>query len=182
METQTETEQQTYQSIAVVVAAAVVVLMTTFVGVAAAQFKEKPDENGNYCWSMTPFDDEIRFQVTPIGPPTIRFYGIWAIWLGNGQYFRQGGGHAEPNHDGKRVSVRFVFYNHDDYGYGNIIGQFAASIDRSTRKGPWTVSIAGTRSATPAMVEGVLEPKPCSQFGTAPPGESPNLALPLPED
>jgi hypothetical protein len=86
-------EQQTYQGIVAVVTAAVVVLMTTFVGVADAQFKEKPDPNGNYCWSMTPFEDELLFQVTPIGPPTIGFYSIWAMWLGNGHYFRQGGGH-----------------------------------------------------------------------------------------
>jgi hypothetical protein len=182
MKTQGEMEQQTYQGIGVVVAAAVAVLMTTFVAVADAQFKEKPDPNGNYCWGMTPFEDELLFQVTPVGPPTIGFYSIWARWLGNGHYSRQGGGHIQPSHNGQRMSVSFVFYNHDDYGLGNIIGQFAASIHVSTRKGPWTVSIAGTRSATPAMVTGFLVPKPCSQFGTTPPGDPPNLALSIPED
>jgi hypothetical protein len=42
--------------------------------------------------------------------------------------------------------------------------------------------IAGTRSATPTRVTGFLVPKPCSQFGTMPPSDSPNLALSLPED
>jgi hypothetical protein len=182
METHTETVPGAFQGRTVVVAAAVAVLMTMCRGMADAQFTGRPDPNGNYCWRMTPFEDEIWFQMTPVGPPTIRFYSVWAIWTGNGHYMRQGGGRAEPSHNGTRLSVSFVFYNWDDYGLGNRIGQFSASIDRSTRKGLWTVSIAGIRSATPAMAKGLLVRMPCSQVGTKPPADPPNLALTLPED
>jgi hypothetical protein len=127
--------------------------------------------------TMTPFEDELRLEVALVAPPTVGFYTIFAQWWGGRSYFFQGAGDGQVNHTGQRASVSFLFHNHTELGTGKGVGRFAASLHLSTRKGPWSLSILGDGSGTPYAIQGFLVPKPCSQLGSVPPGEPPNLAL-----
>jgi hypothetical protein len=136
-----------------------------------------------YCFTMTPFEDELRLDLALVAPPTVGFYTIFAQWWGAGRYLIQGAGDGQVNHNRTRVSVSFVFFNHTEWASRNRWGRFAASIHLSTLKGPWTLSITGNGrpegegSGTPYSIQGFLVPKPCSEVGTVPPSDPPNLVL-----
>jgi hypothetical protein len=169
----------------VAVAAAVALMTVTFVAVpdarsAAPSTPVAPGEtmaHQTLCWSMTPFEDELMLDVALVAPPTVGFYTLFAQWFGAGHYFIQGAGDGQVNHDGERVSVSFIFHNHTELGTGKGGGRFAASIHLQTFKGPWSMAITGADSGTPYRIQGFLVPKPCSQLGSVPPGDPPNLAL-----
>ena len=164
--------------IAAVVVAAAALLTVTVVG--ASDASVAPGEtmgHETHCWTMTPFEDELMLDMALVAPPTVGFYTISAQWWGGRSYFIQGAGDGQVNHNGERVSVSFIFHNHTKWGTGKGAGRFAASIHRSTRKGPWSLSITGEGSGTPYTIQGFLVPKPCSQLGTVPPGDPPNLSL-----
>jgi hypothetical protein len=112
-----------------------------------------------------------------VAPPTVRFYTISAQWWGGRSYFIQGAGDGQVNHNDERFLMSLIFHNHTKWGSGKGAGRFAASIHQSTRKGPWSLSITGEGSGTPYTIQGFLVPKPCSQVGTVPPGDPPNLSL-----
>lgn len=187
METYGDTEQRIPQRghgairptrIAAVAVAAAALLMVTAVGASGASIA--PGEtmgHETHCWTMTPFEDELMLDMALVAPPTVGFYTIFAQWWGGRSYFIQGAGDGQVHHNGERVAVSFIFHNHTEWGTGKGAGRFAASIHRSTRKGPWSLSITGEGSGNPYTIQGFLVPKPCSQLGTVPPGDSPNLSL-----
>jgi hypothetical protein len=193
METHGNTKQRTPQRghgairptrIAAVAVAAAALMTMTVVGASGASVA--PGEtmaHETHCWTMTPFEDELRLDVALVAPPTVGFYTLFAQWWGAGSYYIEGAGDGQVNHNGTRMSVSWVFFNHTEWASRNRWGRFAASIHLSTLKGPWTLSIAGDGrpegggSGTPYTIQGFLVPKPCSQLGSVPPGDPPNLSL-----
>jgi hypothetical protein len=161
--------------IAAIAAAAAALMMMTVVGTSGASGERITHET--HCWTMTPFEDELKLEVALVAPPMVGFYTIFAHWRGGHSYFFEGAGDGQVSHNGERVSVSFLFHNHTAWGTGKGDGRFTASIHLSTRKGPWSLSILGANSGTPYAIQGFLVPKPCSQIGTLPPGDPPNLAL-----
>jgi hypothetical protein len=136
-----------------------------------------------HCFTMTPFEDELRLESALIAPPTVGFSTFSAQWRGGRSYLIEGAGDGQVTHNGTRVSVSLVFFNHTELASRNRWGRFAASIHLSTLKGPWALSITGDgrpeggASGTPYSIQGFLVPKPCSQVGKGTPGDPPNLVL-----
>jgi hypothetical protein len=134
-----------------------------------------------HCFNMTPYEDELMLQVAQVAPASVKFYVGGVQWWGNGHYFIEAAGDGRVQD--KRIDFSAVFFNHTPFGGGNRWGRFAASLHWPTLRGPWSLAITGDGrpggegSGTPYGIVGFLEPKPCSQLGTVPRGDPPNLAL-----
>jgi hypothetical protein len=168
----------------------VIIALALLLSLASAEAATAPrlalGETGGHetqCFQMTPYEDELALSWAYVAPKEINFYAVFAQWWGNGHYGIEGAGDAQFTHNGNRQSISVVFFNHTELGSGNRWGRLAASIHLKTRQGPWTLAITGDGrpegggSATPYWITGFLVPKPCSQLGTVPRGDPPNLAL-----
>jgi hypothetical protein len=154
------------------------VAVVALVIVALVRVSEAQD---NICWTMTPFDDELRVYPFPVDAQ-LGFYSIGVQWWGLNYYAIEGGGTGEVSSDGRRASMTWTFYNHTDFGSRNRMGTVKASISLVTMCGPWSLTIIGdgsgtNGSGTPYMISGTLVPKPCSRLGDAGSTQTPNLTL-----
>lgn len=131
------------------------------------------------CWTMTPYEDELRMEVALVEPRAVGFYTLGTQWYGGWTYFFEGAGDGLINFSRTRIAFSFLFYNHTQWGNGPGQGRFSASIATSTLNGPWSLAKVseGIHPTSPYGAVGYLVRKPCSQMGSVPPGDPPNLVL-----